>query len=299
MSHLARTLSKHSAPGPLIPGEFLLTRMDFEKIAAMIYADAGIFIQESKATLVYARLAKRLRVLGLKTFGEYCALVASEEGGQERTEMRSALTTNVTNFFREGHHFEHLRTVVLPPLVETASRGGRVRLWSAACSSGQEPYSIAMTILSLFPDAARHDIKILATDIDPNIVAEARQGVYRGAVATNIPVDYKKRFFRQETVGGERCWRASDELRALVAFRELNLVGKWPMKGEFQAIFCRNVVIYFDEPTQQKIWSEFVPRLSAGGWLYIGHSERVSGPASAKFQSAGVSTYCLTNRAPT
>ena len=136
----------------------------------------GIFLSEFKATLVYARLAKRLRTLRLESFGEYCELVASPQGRDERYEMLAALTTNVTSFFREGHHFEHLKQCVLPKLLDEARKGGSVRFWSAACSSGQEPYSIALTILPLMPDAGSYDVKILATDIDPHIVAKARKG---------------------------------------------------------------------------------------------------------------------------
>ncbi len=139
----------------LVPGEFLLTGDDFQQIAAMLHADAGIYLAESKATLVYSRLAKRLRALGLESFRDYCTLVAGTDGVDERQKMMAALTTNVTHFFREPHHFEHLKKQVLPPLVAAAKLGRRVRIWSAGCSSGQEPYSIALTILSLMPRRRR------------------------------------------------------------------------------------------------------------------------------------------------
>ncbi len=145
-----------AAGAGLAPGEFVLSREDFRQIAAMLHADAGIHLPESKAALVYSRLARRLRALGLASFRDYCALVAGAAGADERQQMLAALTTNVTKFFREPHHFEHLEQVVLPPLVKAARQGGRVRLWSAACSNGQEPYSMAMVILSLMPDAGRH-----------------------------------------------------------------------------------------------------------------------------------------------
>ena len=173
---------------PLIPGEFKMTNRDFSDIAAMLYADAGIYLPESKATLVYSRLVKRLRALNIESFQDYCELVGAPDGADERLEMLSALTTNVTRFFREPHHFEHLKTHVLPSLVETARRGGRARLWSAACSTGQEPYSIALTLLSLEPNAGALDIKILATDIDPRVVAEGRRGdLCRGPMADVPP----------------------------------------------------------------------------------------------------------------
>jgi chemotaxis protein methyltransferase CheR len=149
--------------------EFAFTGEDFRTIAAVLHGDAGIYLPDSKATLVYSRLAKRLRVLGLSSFREYCALIQGQNGVDERQAMLAALTTNVTRFFREPHHFEDLRAKVMPALAAKARGGGRVRLWSAGCSTGPEPYSMALTLLSALPDAARHDIKILATDIDPNV----------------------------------------------------------------------------------------------------------------------------------
>ncbi len=277
----------------LVPGEFLLTGEDFQNIAAMLHADAGIYLAETKATLVYSRLAKRLRALGLESFRDYCTLVAGSEGVGERQKMIAALTTNVTRFFREPHHFEHLKEHVLQPLVEPAKRGRRVRLWSAGCSSGQEPYSIALCVLSLLPDATSLDVKILATDIDPHMIAEGRRGTYSEAAIADVPAELKRRYFVRTTGGDGKALDASSELRDLVAFRELNLNGAWPFKGTFEAIFCRNVVIYFEEQTQQRIWSRFAPLLVPGGYLYVGHSERVSGSAAATFQSDGITTYRL------
>ena len=205
--------------------------------------------------------------------------------------MLTALTTNVTRFFREPHHFEHLRTAVLPALLQDARRGGRVRLWSAACSTGQEPYSLALTMLSLMPDAATLDVKILATDIDPAVLAEGRAGVYDDACIAAVPPDLRQRWFVRAPQGETEGWRVADEARRLVAFRELNLIGAWPMKGRFQAIMCRNVVIYFEEETQARVWSRFMPCIEPGGHLYIGHSERLAGEAARHFESAGITTY--------
>jgi chemotaxis protein methyltransferase CheR len=278
---------------PLVPGEFLLTGEDFRNIAAMLHADAGIYLPDTKATLVYSRLAKRLRALGLETFRDYCTLIAGSDGVGERQKMIAALTTNVTRFFREPHHFDHLKKHVLLPLVEEARRGRRIRLWSAGCSSGQEPYTIALCVLSLLPEAASLDVKILATDIDPHMIADGRNGAYSEAAVADVPADLRKHYFVRVTGDGGKVWGVSNELRDLVAFRELNLNGAWPMKGPFEAIFCRNVVIYFEEQTQQKIWSRYVPLLVPGGYLYVGHSERVSGPAAAQFQSDGITTYRL------
>lgn len=283
-------------------GELPLTYDDFQKIASMVHADAGIYLPDSKVALVYSRLAKRLRALGLESFRDYCALVASIEGVDERQKMLAALTTNVTSFFREQHHFLHLETKVLPPLLEGARRGLRVRLWSSACSSGQEPYSIALTVLKLMPDAGDYDVKVLATDIDPNMIAAALSGTYSEAALAAIPAALRSRWFvpvQGRAPKGEpgRLFRADESLRDLITFRELNLMGHWPMRGRFQAVFCRNVAIYFEEATQKTLWSRFVPVLCDGGMLYLGHSERVMGSAAAHFESDGITTYRLRREA--
>jgi chemotaxis protein methyltransferase CheR len=286
----ATTISaRENRRAQLVDGEFLFTPEDFRTIAATLHAAAGIALPESKATLVYSRLAKRLRALGLESFRDYCALVTGHDGLDERQRMIVALTTNVTRFFREPHHFEHLKQEVLPPLLAAARRGGPVRIWSAGCSSGQEPYSIALTVLSLMPEAVQHDVRILATDIDTQMLAEARAGLYSGQAMSAVPVDLRQRWFAQE---GQH-WRVGDALKRLVTFNELNLIGSWPMRRQFQAIFCRNVLIYFEEGTQAEVFNRFAPLLSPEGRLYIGHSERLCGPAAARFKTDGVTIYRL------
>jgi chemotaxis protein methyltransferase CheR len=282
------TVAARMETAPVVDGEFAFTEGDFRKIAAMVHGDAGIALPDTKATLVYSRLAKRLRALGLSSFKDYCALVGGKDGLDERQKMLAALTTNVTRFFREPHHFEDLASKVLPPLLQRARAGGRVRLWSAACSSGQEPYSAAMTLLSLMPNAADFDIRILATDIDPNMVVDGRNGVYSENLLAGVSAEHRRRWTATEPSGAVRM---ADELRALVTFNELNLIGDWPMKGRFDVIFCRNVAIYFEDDTQARLWSRFAPLLQPGGTLYIGHSERVAGPAAALLTPDGVTTY--------
>lgn len=277
----------------LVDAEYVLTAEDFRQIAEALHSDAGIHITESKHSLVYSRLAKRLRALGLESFREYCALLRSNEGGDERQKMIAALTTNVTKFYREPHHFEHLKQHVLPPLLEAARRGGRVRIWSAGCSNGQEPYSIALVILSLMSDAANYDVKVLATDIDPNMISDSRTGTYPEDAISAVPRDQLLRWFEPVVERGAKSWSVGDELREIVSFRELNLMGAWPMKGKFNVIFCRNVVIYFKDETKAKIWSRFVPLLTPNGCLYVGHSERLSEPAASSFVSEGTTTYRL------
>ncbi|GAB0116638.1 CheR family methyltransferase [Acidisoma sp. 7E03] len=274
-------------------GEFHFSATDFKTIADILLSEVGISLTENKVNLVYSRLAKRLRALRLTTFRDYCDLIMSPDGAKERGEMIAALTTNVTRFFREPHHFEHLKTQILPDTLPIAKKGGRVRLWSAACSSGQEPYSMAMTVLSLMPDAARYDIKILATDIDPNMIAFGQAGIYQASALDSIPAALRTRWFVNL---GSGEMQAGEELRALVSFRKLNLIGSWPMQGRFHAIFCRNVVIYFNQETQSRIWERITPLMEANAALYIGHSERVTGPAERLLKSDGITTYRLITR---
>jgi chemotaxis protein methyltransferase CheR len=286
-SALAR---RRDAEPNLVEGEFAFTAGDFRRIAELLYEQAGISLTETKATLVYSRLAKRLRGLGLESFADYCALIASPDGVDERANMLNALTTNVTRFFREPHHFDHLRDQVLAPRLQALKSGARMRLWSAACSTGQEPYSMALTVLSLLPEAPNLDIKILATDIDSRVVAQACEGSYATDLVEAIPAEFRNRWMERDPAN-PRQWRVGEAVRSLVAFKQLNLIGAWPVKGPFDAIFCRNVVIYFDEPTQETVWSRFAPLLGTSGRLYIGHSERVTGPSAPGYASDGLTVY--------
>ena len=274
---------------PIGNREFRFDAEDFRSIAGMLYADAGIYLSDDKTSLVYSRLVKRLRELGLENFRDYCKLVASDQGLDERQRMLAALTTNVTRFYREPHHFAYLKSTVLPPLLNAAKRGGRVRIWSAGCSKGQEPYTIAMTILSMMPDAFDRDIRILATDIDPNVLETAREGVYDADEFADVPKPELSRFFRNEG----SVYRATEGMRSLIAFKGLNLIADWPMAGRFDVIFCRNVVIYFDEKTQAEIWKRYASKLQPGGILCIGHSERLSGPAQNHFDTVGTTIFKL------
>lgn len=273
-----------------VEGEYPFTKANFDQIASFLRENTGIALGEAKAALVYSRLAKRLRQLGMADFDEYCRYVTTAEGAAERHEMVNALTTNVTRFYREPHHFEHLRNEVVPHLAQAAKQGRRVRLWSAACSSGEEPYSIALTLLDAFGDAAHYDIKILATDIDAKVVARARAGVYRDEAVEPIPGVIRDRWMARERQGSAKQWRVKGAVRSLVTFNELNLIGAWPMRGSFDVIFCRNVVIYFEEATQATIWRRFKDVMTPDARLYIGHSERVDVPG---FESAGLTIYKL------
>ena len=255
-------------------GEFPFTWSDFRQIAALVHSESGIVLAETKANLVYSRLAKRIRLIGLRTFREYCALVQGVDGADERQAMIAAMTTNVTRFFRESHHFDHLKARVFPALLERAHKGGKVRIWSAGCSSGEEPYSIALTILDLDPDAADLDVRILATDIDPEMLRRGKTGIYPVRQLGDVPMEMRRRWFKVLDAGADA--ETGPELQDIVRFRELNLLREWPMRGRFDVIFCRNVMIYFDDDTQNAAWGRFADILEPGGVLCIGHSERIA-----------------------
>jgi chemotaxis protein methyltransferase CheR len=204
--------------------------------------------------------------------------------------MIAAMTTNVTRFFRETHHFEFLKARIFPKLLESARKGGKVRIWSAGCSSGEEPFSIALTILSLLPEAADFDVRILATDIDPEMLRRGRVGVYPIRQLGDVPMDLRRKWFRLAGSGVEL--EVAPEMQELVRFRELNLLHEWPMHGRFDIIFCRNVMIYFDDDTQNAAWGRFADVLLPGGLLCIGHSERIAA-ASQPFDLVGQTIYRL------
>ncbi len=290
---MTTSASARTGEAPFIEGEYPFSRDDFQKIATLLREHSGIALAEAKATLVYSRLAKRLRSLGLDSFKEYVRLVSAPGGEKERSLMLAALTTNVTRFFREPHHFEHFAESVLKPMLSSVRAGARLRVWSSACSTGQEPYSLALTILSHLPEAPKLDVRILATDIDPFVVETARKGVYSDEAVQSIAPGMRERWLEKERAGAERAWRMGAEARALITFKELNLIGPWPMRGRFDAIFCRNVVIYFEEDTQNKVWKRFQEYLNPEGRLYIGHSERIDRP---DFVSDGLTVYKLKAR---
>lgn len=277
------------AQASLVDGEFPFTAADFRKLADVLHEASGIHLSESKAALVYSRLAKRLRILGLKSFRDYVAMVADPAQNDERSHLLMALTTNVTRFFREPHHFDHLVDQFLAPRAQAVKNGAPLRLWSAACSTGQEPYSMALAVLSVWPDAANLDVKILATDIDENVLKIGRAGAYSAEAIEPIPSNFRNRWLEKDP-NTARTWRVGAEARALVSFKPLNLIRDWPMKRRFDAIFCRNVVIYFEEQTQAALWRRFRDQLAPDGRLYIGHSERVNDTA---FESDGQTVYRL------
>lgn len=263
----------------------------FAAISRLAYQESGLQLVAEKTSMIQSRLRHRLRAVGIDTFDKYAAFVCSDDGIGERRQMISALTTNVSHFFREHHHFEMLADQIMPSLIDGVRSGSRLRIWSAGCSNGQEAFSIAMALLNKFPDLAKLDFKILATDIDPNVVNFATQAVYPKSLIGGVPSDLLKKYFRSETDNREERFSAGEELRSLVSFRELNLLSSWPMKHQFDVIFCRNVVIYFDAQTQNKLWPRFRQVLTNRGHLFLGHSERISDPQNAGFVSSGPTAY--------
>ncbi|RGP37313.1 chemotaxis protein [Pseudotabrizicola alkalilacus] len=266
-----------------------LSDRDFLRIAELVHTLAGIVLAEAKRPLVQSRLIKRLRVLHLPDFAAYANFISDPGNTSERLELISAVTTNVTSFFREQHHFETLTKIALPPLMAKAQAGARVRIWSAGCSSGEEPYSIAASLLSVSPDVQRYDVRILATDIDRTMIERTRRGVYPRDVALGMAPELARRLFAESKPG--EPLHVSEKVKRLVTCNALNLQDSWPMKGPFDVIFCRNVVIYFDKPTQERLWQRFSDLLAPEGFLMIGHSERITGAALSEFRTEGMTTY--------
>lgn len=262
---------------------------EFSFIAQFAHQNFGLNLTPGKKDMVYSRLLKRLRKLGLPDFASYLALLNSAAANTEYSELLSALTTNVTQFFREKHHFDYLRDGILPGLIDRARAGYRVRLWSAGCSAGQEAYSMALTVLALCPEAEKLDFKILASDIDQQIIKFAKAATYSQTELVAIPKEYQS--FVVVPQGPAKTFGFTPSVRKLISFAELNLIAEWPFSGPFDAIFCRNVAIYFDAETQARLWHRFAVMIPAEGHLFIGHSERVSGPASEMMKSVGVTAY--------
>lgn len=257
----------------------------FDLIAKIAHQNWGLKLDQSKSSSILPRVEKRKQLLGITSLREYCVRVSQDT--EEAQSFINVLTTNVTHFYREVHHFEDLEKRVLGPRSGKIASRGRLRVWSAGCSSGQEPYSIAGSIMAAIPNAAAADVKILATDIDTNVLQVAALGKYHPSECSFPSDDLKLRLF-PESNGG---FVITKELREMVAFRHLNLVKPWPFQGPFDAIFCRNVAIYFDRDTQEKLWSAFASVMSDGATLYIGHSERINAPERFGLCSDGITTY--------
>lgn len=270
--------------------EFVFTGKHFEKAKQELYDYAGIALADHKQDMVYNRLVRRLRELGLDNFDEYFQCLDSSPA--EFTQFINALTTNLTAFFRERHHFDYVKSQIVPVIQNNPDR--RLRIWSAGCSLGEEPYSLAISLLEAGIDPASYDVKILATDIDSKVLASARTGVYEQSRVKALPKATVHRWFLKGKSHNDGRVKVRPELQKMVAFKHLNLMEQWPMNGPFDFIFCRNVMIYFDQQTQARLLQRMADLLRPQGHLFVGHSEALARHQS-NFELMGKTIYRKVN----
>ncbi|VAV90408.1 Chemotaxis protein methyltransferase CheR [hydrothermal vent metagenome] len=266
--------------------EFEWRDQDYKFLSALLHEKTGIVLAEKKKEMMYGRLVRRLRLLKLNSFKDYCTYLQGPSGEKELGFALNSITTNTTSFFREKHHFDFLREEILPPIRREIDRnpGHHARIWSAGCSSGQEPYSIAMVMRDILGPRGTNS-RILATDLDTAIIDTARAGRYDEKICQEAcPKD------AGHMTGGQMEIRS--ELKNMITFKQLNLLHDWPMTGKFDVIFCRNVMIYFDQETQDNLVRRFADRLKDGGFLFVGHSESLLN-ATDIFANIGKTTYRL------
>lgn len=286
----------NSSEGRLRPGQINtdLAQADFEALRTIVLQHTGISLNASKMELVKRRFLPRLRALQLQDFSQYVEYL-SANFDTEGVNFCNAITTNLTSFFREQHHFELVGTMLRAMLGRRDDKPKRIRLWSAGCSAGQEAYSLAITLRETFPDLDRLDIRILATDLDENCLNTARRGIYPHKEFEKMQEPLLQRYFTEVPSPGKtmpgRCFKAGDELKSLITFNKLNLMHHWPMKGPFDFILCRNVFIYFDKDTQLQILRKFAALQRAGSYLCLGHSEIIPNPPSVGYQMTGKTSY--------
>ena len=255
-----------------ISREYTYTQADFEKVKKMIYASTGISLSDSKMNMVYSRLARRLRVHSLKSFKEYLNLLENA-GSAEQQEFVNALTTNLTAFFRENHHFDYLTRTLVPEFLQRNRQYRRLRIWSSGCSTGEEPYSLAIALRESLPETGGWDVRILATDIDSAVLSKAAEAVYPAERVAGVEQGRLRRWFQRGRGARSGMVRLKPEIRSLVEFYQLNLIQEWAMSEPMDFIFCRNVMIYFDKKTRVKLVERYANNLCDGGYLFIGHSE--------------------------
>ena len=280
----ARQTPSEAPPAPITDKQFNLIR-DFAK------SRIGITLADNKRHMFCRRVSQRLRALGLDAIDDYCDLLEDPDSTGEIQHLINALTTNKTDFFRESHHFDHLAKVAVPNSLaaRAARQTRRLRIWSAGCSSGQEPYSIAMTLANSVSDLSCWDSRILATDINTEMVDKSSRGIYKIEETEDIPADFRERFVERLADGEDYC-RMAASLRSQIVFKPLNLFDPWPMKGPFDVVFCRNVVIYFDKSAQCGLFDRIANIMRVGSFLYIGHSESLFN-VTDRFRSVGQSIY--------
>ena len=269
--------------------EFHFTDKEFKFISDLVGERTGIVLSSAKRQMVYGRLSRRLRQLKLTKFSDYCDLLTSGHE-EELIEFTNAITTNLTAFFRENHHFEFLKKTVIPELIRNNAGTKRIRIWSAGCSSGEEPYSIAMCMREALPKSSGWDVKILATDLDSNMVERGKSGVYTTERVEGLTPERMKKWVKKGTGDNADKVRMSEDLRDMITFKELNLMEAWPIKGPFDFMFCRNVVIYFNKDTQRILFDRYADLLSPKAHLFIGHSESLN-KVTERFDLLGKTIY--------
>jgi chemotaxis protein methyltransferase CheR len=269
--------------------DFVLTDTQFHRIRALVREHTGIALSDAKRQLVYGRLSRRLRALKLESFGDYIELL--ERGvDTELEEFTNAITTNLTSFFREPHHLEYLANDLLPQIVARDTGVRRARIWCCAASTGEEPYSIAMVLREAAQLLTGFDVKVLATDLDSAVLATAAEGVYSADRLKSVSGSRASRFFQKGSGAQAGKFRVQDELRRLITFKQLNLMSEWPVRGPFDAIFCRNVIIYFDKDTQRTLFGRMAALQRPGDILFLGHSESLY-RVSDKYELIGRTIY--------
>jgi len=269
--------------------EFTFTDKHFNQIRQFVTAQTGIVLADAKKDMVYGRLSKRVRKAFAGSFDDFCDAVTDGDL-LEQDFLINAITTNLTSFFRENHHFEYLHDRVIPELLKLNQNTKKIRIWSAGCSTGEEPYSIAIALREAIPHSENWDIKILATDLDANVVVHGEEGVYTQERINGLEQSRQKKWFQLGKGQNEGLVRVKPELREMIHFKRLNLLHEWPMKGPFDVIFCRNVVIYFDKNTQTELFERYADILIPGGHLFIGHSESLY-KVTTRYASLGHTIY--------
>jgi chemotaxis protein methyltransferase CheR len=269
---------------------FQLSNKDFKFICEYVYQSTGIVLNDSKREMLYRRLTRIVREKKLNSFADYCHILR-EDSNDERDYFINAITTNLTSFFRENHHFDFLTSKELPGWLKEksiqANGKKRLRIWSSASSTGEEPYSIAITLMeSMQKQLKEWDVKILATDIDSNVLETGKKGIYDIKRIEEIPTALKKKYFYQGCGQSNSNVKVRNDIKELITFKQLNLLHEWPMKGPFDAIFCRNVIIYFDKKTQLELFSRYYEMLAPGGLFFLGHSENL-GNYQQYFENVG------------
>jgi len=269
--------------------DFLFTDKDFNNIRSLVKHHTGISLSDAKKNMVYSRLSRRLRSLELTSFKEYCSIIEAGDS-KELVNFTNSITTNLTAFFRENHHFEFLKSTAIPEVIKKNSDSRKIKIWCCASSTGEEPYSIAMTVLESLPSNQTWDVRITATDLDSNVLQTAKQGIYTEERINGIDKSRIKRWFWRGKGKHAGMAKVSPELKNIISFKNANLLEKWPDEGPFDIVFCRNVVIYFDKPTQKVLFERIANSMYDDSYLLIGHSESLF-KVSERFKLIGQTIY--------